>query len=265
MAGVKYLAITDHDNDQAFKTIAREKGLCGARDLNVHGLILVSGVELSCRWQNTDVHVVALNYHSGSQTMESLLGMQAQNRARRNLEIRDKLMAAGVNLAFDELDSPDLCCRLGRVYFAEKMVEAGIVKNSERAFKRYLGKSGRAHVKSSWIAMEDAIEAARAAGGSVILAHPLKYRMSRGKLRKLAQQFAEMGGDALEVTSGRQVNTETERAVNLAEECGLQASIGSDFHAPGRPWSALGVAGYLPKRCRPVWQAWDNLDPQARA
>ena len=257
--GLTHIAITDHDNDEAFKKIAGENTLANRRDVLVGDLQLVTGVEFSCRWDNIDVHVVALNYRSGSQSIEALLATQGRTRAERNLKIRKKLMAAGVDLAFDELEIPTQCRRLGRVYFAEKLVAAGLVKNTEKAFKRYLGKSGRAYVKSAWADLKHTIDATRSAGGSVVLAHPLKYKTSRGKLRKLVREFAELGGHGIEVISGQQVNTETDRVVRLAEEHGLKASVGSDFHAPGRPWSALGVSGYLPKRCTPVWRDWENL------
>ena len=256
-AGITQLAVTDHDNDEAFKSLLSSGSVQGRRSIVIDGLTLVNGVEFSTRWNNIDIHVLGLNYFSGEQTIESLLTAQAESRAIRNLQIREKLHAAGVDLRFEELDTPS-CRRLGRVYFADKLVAAGLVKNTQRAFTRYLGQSKRAFVKSAWADLGTIITAIRAAEGSAILAHPLKYKLSRNKLRRLVFDFKAVGGEAIEVISGKQVNTETQCLVELANAVGLKASLGSDFHAVGRPWGALGVAGYLPKTCTPVWRDWTN-------
>ena len=100
------------------------------------------------------------------------------------------------------------------------------------------------------------LDAIKGSAGSAVLAHPLKYQLSRSKTKRLIAAFGEQGGDGLEVISGKQVQTQTDMLVSLAAEHGLKASLGSDFHAPNRPWSELGSAGYLPKACEPIWEQW---------
>ena len=256
VAKLSHIAITDHDNDDAFRVLADDNANADARSVDLGGLIVISGVEISTRWDNTDIHVLALNYRSGAHSLRALLCEQASKRALRNLKIRDKLHQAGIQLRFEEVDT-EANYRLGRVYFAEKMVEAGIVKSADKAFKRYLGKSGRAYVKSSWVDLKTVINVIRAAGGGAVLAHPLKYQISRRKLPSLIEQFRAFAGHGIEVISGKQVSTETVFLANLAQANGLKASLGSDFHASGRPWTALGVAGDLPKTCIPIWDDWE--------
>ena len=97
-AKLTHIAFTDHDNDFAFKEVAAMMGLQQPRHICLGGLTLVNGVELSCRWENMDIHLLALNYPSGAQTMEFLLARQANTRAERNLKIRESLRACGIDL-----------------------------------------------------------------------------------------------------------------------------------------------------------------------
>ena len=70
----------------------------------------------------------------------------------------------------------------------------------------------------------------------------------------LIGDFAEAGGDALEVISGQQASGVAEDLARIATANSLYASCGSDFHSPDQPWQELGNFGKLPASCRPVWQ-----------
>ena len=78
------------------------------------------------------------------------------------------------------------------------------------------------------------------AGGNAVLAHPLKYKMTRMKLRRLIADFLAAGGGALEVYSGRQSPEQTADLCNLAALYGVPVSAGSDFHAPWDHGPRLG-------------------------
>jgi predicted metal-dependent phosphoesterase TrpH len=85
------------------------------------------------------------------------------------------------------------------------------------------------------------------------LAHPLKYKLTRTRLRRLLKSFVKRGGGGLEVISGQQQAFETRDMAMLANEFGLLASCGSDFHEPGKRWAELGRVTPLPEVCEPVW------------
>ena len=146
--------------------------------------------------------------------------------------------------------------RIGRLHIAEEIVSLGKAKNAQQAFKRYLGKSGRAYAAANWQPLSKVLEAIARSHGSSVLAHPLKYQLTRSKMKRLIADFAALGGDAIEVISGKQVQTQTQMLANACLDHGLKGSLGSDFHAPNRPWAELGVAGYLPKACDPIWDSW---------
>lgn len=251
-SGVTHLAITDHDNDLASDMLAGEVN--NAVTIGYSSVRLFSGVEFSTRWKSIDIHVLALNFVRNHDSLTSLINKQCDARNERNAQILRKLAKVGITESFAE--SLEKNHQTGRVHIADKLVGYGYAENRQQAFKRYLGRSGKAYVKSDWVSLQDIIEATHAAGGSTVLAHPLKYRLTRAKIKNLIADYAALGGDALEVISGKQVASDTSALADLAHEYRLSASLGSDFHSLNQPWCHLGSAGYLPTRCQPVWADW---------
>ena len=91
-------------------------------------------------------------------------------------------------------------------------------------------------------------------GGTAVLAHPLKYRFTRTKLRRLLTAFVQAGGSVLEVYSGRQMPDQTVDLCKLAADFDLLASAGSDFHREYEYGPRLGVdCERLPGTAR-LWQ-----------
>ena len=143
---------------------------------------------------------------------------------------------------------------VGRPHFARHLVEIGAAKHIQEAFKKFLGEGKPADVKFQWPDIQQIITWIHAAGGQAILAHPLKYQLTRTKTRALINDFSSQGGDALEVISGQQSWADTEALARLATDNQLSASCGSDFHAPDQSWQELGNFGSLPPHCHPVWR-----------
>lgn len=254
-AGVTHLAITDHDNDSALQEIC-QGGEIPAQPFGV-AIKLIAGIEFSTCWESYDIHVLALNYRIHTSGLVVLIERQLSAREDRNLKIKHRLLKAGV--ADAALPREDLALRqLGRVHFADMLVEHGYGKNRQQVFKRYLGNAGKAYVKCDWANMEQVLETINLADGRAVLAHPLKYRMTRSKLERLVSTFKALGGAGIEVCSGRQTNTDTAYLVELCRRQSLMASVGSDFHQPQQPWAAIGCAGYLPTACEPIWSGWSG-------
>ena len=242
-AGVELFAITDHDTLSAFDTLAPGK----RGDLH-----LVSGIELSSRWRRQGVHLVGLNVDIHSAAMAEAVGEQCHLRLTRFRRILEKLQKAGLQLD-DKAILDESGASPGRPHIARYLASSGQVKNEQDAFKRFLGKGKTGDVHQDWPDMPRCIDWIRGAGGSAVLAHPLKYGLTRTKMHELASDFAAAGGQAVEVMSGMQTADQC-RAVNqLARNHGLMASVGSDFHDPDFPGSRLGCAALSDADLVPVW------------
>ena len=225
-AGVNRFAITDHDTVAAYAEL-KGQGLPAGGDLE-----LVTGTELSCLWSGVGVHIVGLGVRLDAPALVAGLARLESAREERAVIIAQRLEARGMPGALEGARRVAGVSQIGRPHFATWMVENGHVRDMNKAFDRFLGTGKIGDVKTCWPAMAEVIDWIRAAGGTAVLAHPLKYKLTRMKLRRLIVDFVAAGGGAMEAFSGRQSQDQTDDLCALAREYALPVSAGSDFHAP---------------------------------
>ena len=245
--GLDLLAITDHDS------IAGEAVALAAA---TSGLTLISGIEFSTFWQRHGIHIVGLNFARDSAAMQAALDYQGRARHARAERIAERIRKRGIHDALAGAARLAGTGSIGRPHFAAYLVSIGACANSEQAFKQFLDPRHTGVLHEGWAALPTIIDWIRAAGGTAVLAHPAKYRLTRKQLAELARTFKAAGGTALEVISGQQPPDVTRDMAELAVQHGLQAALGSDFHRLGQPWAALGRLAPLPASCVPVWEHW---------
>ncbi len=243
-AGVRYLALTDHDTVAGIDEAQR-----AARDLDI---TVVPGVEVSSQWRGVGIHVVGLGVDANGVDFLSDLEAQQQRRQQRAELIAEKLSKQGIANALEGATEVAAGAPVARPHFAQHLINQGHVRNAQQAFKRYLGKGKAGDVKHLWPELDEAVAIIQRAGGVAVLAHPLHYHFTHRKLGQLLADFQGVGGRAVEVISGQQASADTQRLAELAERFELWASCGSDFHSPDNPWQSLGGFGTLPAACTPV-------------
>ncbi|HKK23915.1 MAG TPA: PHP domain-containing protein [Pseudohaliea sp.] len=241
--GIAELAITDHDTLAGYRAAAPL-----ARDLILH-----PGVELSCRWSGALIHVVGLGMRVDDPTLTAGLAALDSARRERARIIADRLASRGFPGALAGARAIAGDSQLGRPHFARWLVAAGHLPDEPTAFKRYLGRGKAGDVKALWPELAEVTGWLVAAGGIAVLAHPLHYKFTRMKLRRLVTAFADAGGGALEVLSGRQAAGQATALARLAADFGLAVSVGSDFHADSRYGARPGVAAAPFARQPNVW------------
>ncbi len=247
--GITHLAITDHDTVKAHLQLAANNKSYKDDKINI-----IKGIELSSQWNNMGIHIVGLNIDVNSTAIETAVAHQTQLRLQRVKTIAKKLTQRGfpditqgaTKLAGDS--------QIGRPHIAQYMVEEGMVSNVGQAFNKYLGAGKVGDVSNIWPDLEKVVEWINAAGGIAVLAHPSRYKMTRTKRRRLMADFADAGGQAIEVCAGNQVPGVAEEMAALCSEFDFHASVGSDFHNPNYKWVKLGQYPKLPISCRPVWE-----------
>lgn len=114
-----------------------------------------------------------------------------------------------------------------------------------------------------WAGLDEAVGWIRSAGGVAVVAHPARYAMTRGVMRRLLEEFTAAGGEAIEVVSSSHDAGQARAMAVYAREFGLYASAGSDFHAPGNGWAVPGRLDPLPPGCEPLWNRWLEAGPAA--
>jgi hypothetical protein len=244
---IDVLAITDHDCVDAL-SIAKQHVEQEQFKLN-----LVNGVEISTKWHGFEIHIVGLCVNPTDNVLQQSLATQIEHRDLRAKSISDKLAKKGIEGVFEDARKMAAGRAVSRTHFAKVLLNRGVVSTFDNAFKKYLGKGKSAYVSPHWMDIVSAVKVIHQAGGIAVLAHPIRYDLSNKWLTKLVNEFADLGGDALEVGLNQVSPNQRQHVSQLARSRDLYSSQGSDFHSPGR-WTELGRNLKLTESCRPVWE-----------
>lgn len=252
--GVDVLALTDHDATDGVTEAALAAPAAG--------LVLIPGVEVSVTWNGLTVHVVGLNIDPENAELQQGLGRLREFRDWRATEIDRRLAKHRIHGALAGARRHARGALVTRTHFARFLAEEGYVRSMNQAFRQFLTRGHSGYVPGQWATLEQAVQWIRGAGGTAVVAHPGRYKLSAGKLRRLLTEFRECGGQALEVISGSHDRNAIRHFAGLAAEFDFLASAGSDYHGPetaadkDRPWAELGKLPPLPEQCVPVWRDW---------
>jgi 3',5'-nucleoside bisphosphate phosphatase len=246
--GVETLALTDHDT------------VSGLGDAHIaaiqHNISLINGIELSALWNNKTVHIVGLNIKADSKAIIDTTIHLKQLREQRAIKIGEKLKKIGIDNAYENTKQIAGNGTVTRQHFAQFLVNHGHARNYEEVFKRFLVRNKPGYVSAEWPSLDETIKNINIAGGVAVIAHPLRYKMTATKLRKLISEFKETGGKAIEVVTGNNNQNEIMTATNYAKRYNIAASLGSDYHNTKTPWAQLGRLKEIPRGLTPVWELW---------
>lgn len=250
-ARIGLLALTDHD------TIA---GIARLREAaQTHAITIIDGVELSVRWKMHDIHILGLNLDSRHSSLTTLLMKQNEQRSTRAKQMSGLLEIIGVQQAYQKACDIAGHERVGRPHLAQVLINEGRVKDMQTAFDRYLKRGRLAYVPTSWIGVDESVKGILQSGGMAVIAHPMKYKLTRSKLHALINDFKTAGGQGLEVVSGDMNASQIGEMAGLCERFELLASSGSDYHGDSYSRIKLGQQSPLPLNCKPIWEQWINI------
>jgi predicted metal-dependent phosphoesterase TrpH len=243
------LAITDHDTVSGLECASQyieEKDLA---------ITLINGIEISTSWHGFEIHIVGLNIDKTNEQLTGLIEQQQAARELRATTMGEKLAKSGFDGIYDQAKALAEKGSITRAHFAKILLQQGHVSTMQGAFDKYIGKGKRAYVSPTWCSIEQAINSIHAAGGTAVIAHPIRYGLSAKWLRRLIVQFKQDGGDGLEAVLPQMNKDQRKIMLNYCLEYDLHASMGSDFHYPSR-WSDLGKNLRMPESAKPIWQLW---------
>jgi predicted metal-dependent phosphoesterase TrpH len=247
--GVDVWAMTDHDE---IGGIAEARAAAAAL-----GLPYVPGVEISITWSGQTVHIVGLRIDETNATLVNGLASVRGGREERARKMSAQLETVGISGAFEGalkfVGNPDL---ISRTHFARYLIESGVCRDLQDAFTHYLGDGKLGYVPHRWATLQNAVEWIRAADGVAVIAHPGRYKFTELQFDALFNEFKELGGAAIEVTTGSHTPDQYDYYAKVANTYGFLASRGSDFHGPGESRVELGALPPLPSGVRPVWHDW---------
>jgi len=225
-AGVRTLAISDHDTIAAYRELTAPGGpdlppgleLVCAIEINAIGAALGPGVE---------THLLGYGMDPADPAFEATLARQRGARRVRFERMAARLRALGLGIDAElEAMGPFGDDALGRPTIARALIAAGHATSVEDAFERLLSWGRPAYVARDGLGPREAIAAIRAAGGLASLAHDPAAADHVAAIRDLR----EAGLRGLEVFHRSFDDAARAATGAVAAELGLVRTGGTDYH-----------------------------------
>jgi 3',5'-nucleoside bisphosphate phosphatase len=226
--GLACIALTDHDTVEGCAATAKA---CATA-----GLEFIPGTELTAEHNDTELHL--LGYFLDTQNNKLLTEIAKFQTVRQNRihEMVARINGLGVPLEAGSVFALANCKSPGRPHVARAMVKAGLVKNLDEAFERFLKKGRPAWVPKSKISALEAIELIHQAGGLAVMAHPGLNRTD-----EIIPALVEAGMDGIECFHTKHSTQMSERYLEIADKFPLLVTGGSDCHGFSKNKPLIGT------------------------
>ena len=234
-AGLRVLALTDHDSTDGLAE--------GAQEAGSQGIELIPGIEINTDAREGEVHVLGYFMQYEQPAFQSILQTLRDARVLRGQRMVERLNEQGVDISWQRVREIAQGA-VGRPHIARALLEAGYVKSIGEAFDTYIGNHSPAYVPRYRLTPDDAVRLIASASGLPVIAHPITVPgldILRGWLPELVQT----GMVGLETYYGQYTQEQENALLALANEYRLIPTGGSDYHGPGIHPTPLG-GHYVP-------------------
>ena len=233
-AGLRYFALTDHDTVDGVERAIQ----CADK---LEEIDVIPGIELSCYYQNREIHIVGLFVDYKNQIFLDELQKLQRAREGRNEKMIQNFIDAGIPLTLEELQHGSPNSVITRAHFARVLVEKGICKNKTDVFDKYLGVGCPFYLPKPQVTPEHVLNLIKTAGGVAILAHPYSYKFSKTEVVTLLDDLIPLGLSGMECYYSTYDIGQMQELRNIAMSKKLLVSGGSDFHGVIKPDISIGT------------------------
>lgn len=243
-AGLTAMAITDHDNTEAFavaQPLAQQAGI-----------ELLPGIEMSASAEGEEVHVLGFLMDLNDAGLKQHLAEQQARRVGRVYEMVKRLGAVGVKISAKEVLELAGEGTVGRPHVARILMKHGYISSMQEAFAKYIGPKNPGFVPGSPLLPSRVITVIREAGGVPVLAHPIYLKRD-----DLIEQFVGQGLAGIEVYHSGHSPDQVRHYEMMADHFKLLKTGGSDFHGDSKEGVAVGgmKAPYALVEALKAWHA----------
>ena len=232
-AGIETLAITDHDTTAGWDEAAN-----AVRELGIR-FTLIPGTEFSCVYVAPDgrrisLHVLGYLYDPTSSALKAERARLRADRLGRGERIVANLVDDGHPISWQRVSEIAAGGVVGRPHIGQALVEAGVVASVNDAFAELLNSDSPYYVAKQDMAVRDAVELIRAAGGVPVIAHP--WARARGHILSEAAlaDLAAYGLLGIEVDHPDHTGDDRTALRRIARELDLLVTGSSDYHGSNK-------------------------------
>lgn len=234
-AGLTMIALTDHDSTD---------GLAEAQAAGQSlGVTIIPGIEINTYLPQGrgEAHVLGYYFDTANPELQAFLRFLRDARAKRGERMVALLREQGYDITWERVRELARGA-VGRPHVALALIEKGYADSVSDAFDRYISPGRPAYVPRFKMVPEDAVRLLRSVHGVPVLAHPMRLFGLEDDLLPRLMQAGLLG---LECYYGEYDDGAVEHLLELAEQHGLVATGGSDYHGPNIHPTPLG-ARYVP-------------------
>ena len=226
--GFAALALTDHDTGEG---CARMQTACSAANID-----FIPGTELTAEYEDIEVHLLGYLVDTQNQKLLTEIARFQAVRQDRIRKMAALLNGLNVPLEADAVFTLANCKSPGRPHVARALVKAGLVKNLDEAFERFLKKNRPAWVPKARMSALEGIELIHQAGGVAVMAHPGLNRTD-----EIIPKLVEAGMDGIECFHTKHSTVMSERYLEMADQFHLLVTGGSDCHGFSKNKPLIGT------------------------
>ncbi len=231
-AGLSAIALTDHDTIDGIPEILEY-----SKDKNIK---IIPGTEISCYYKKTEIHILGLYADYKNPELLKILSDLKNARLERNLKMIELMRNDGIDITMEKLLHGEPDSVITRAHFARVLMEEGVCKTNDQAFRRYLGTGCKYYIPREKITIETAMDILTKYFGIAILAHPLIYKLGYKELDNLLEILKPLGLRGIECYHSSNNSYESMKLREIAKKHNLIISGGSDFHGGNKPDIKLG-------------------------
>lgn len=223
--GLKYLAITDHNN------IEGSKIACSMDDSDI---TIIPAVEMEGKYDDGTLHILGYNIDLNNENLNYTLKLMRKQRRERVKSIIASLKNKGIALPDFEVNT--LLHKkgdIGRPQIAKLLVKYDYADDVEEVF-RYILNDTFINIpeKNYVLEKENIIKLITDAGGIPVLAHYKTLNLEEPLLEKYIEELIELGVMGIETEHSCFNKEKYKIAKKIATEYHLLETGGSDFHGP---------------------------------
>ena len=243
--GCKVFSVTDHDDLRANIEIIQylKKNPFPAR--------FITGCEISSVFEGRNLHLLCYGFVSHARGMELLISEGAAFRRQRITAMFDHLHTKHGIIIPDE-DKADILSRTipGKVHITDAAMKLGIGMKRQEFFDKCLDDMESREFK---VGAERVIELVALSGGYVSFAHPIEvqkeYKIGFDEIKEMTKRLKAVGLTGIEVYHSLHGKKKVSEYSQIADECGLLTTGGSDYHGKNKDGVEIGQLnnyGYMP-------------------
>lgn len=231
--GLDAIALTDHDTTAGIEAACE----AGAR----LGIEVIPGIEVSSNYNGTEIHILGLFVEPQQSALIQMLSSMRERRQQRNQEMLRRFASDGIILTKEELCGSNPDTVITRAHVAKALLNRGLGSSMDQIFKRYLTLGGPYCPPKEFLSPEEVVTTLLSCNAFVALAHPFLYKLGDKATFQLISHLTGLGMQGLEVYHSSNNQLESMKLQQMASDCRLLPTGGSDFHGANKPDISIGT------------------------